>query len=102
MVAIFLPECGGGGCSRVEHQRMGTSSVGHGCLVPLLLGCGTMVDRVVRGGDTLLGCEAARSPMTLECFPVGEWFEGFVGCVAGPPWSFLARMRGWGWCGVVS
>ncbi|GAA1491627.1 hypothetical protein GCM10009626_43740 [Brachybacterium sacelli] len=27
MVAIFLPECGGGGCSRVEHQRMGTSPV---------------------------------------------------------------------------
>ncbi len=27
MVAIFLPECGGGGCSRVEHQRIGTSSL---------------------------------------------------------------------------
>ena len=25
MVAIVLPECGGGGCSRVEHQRMGAS-----------------------------------------------------------------------------
>jgi len=28
MVAICLPECGGGGCSRVEHQRMGTSLTG--------------------------------------------------------------------------
>lgn len=28
MVAIFLPECGGDGCSRVEHQRIGTSSAG--------------------------------------------------------------------------
>ncbi|GAA4531697.1 hypothetical protein GCM10023160_34210 [Brachybacterium paraconglomeratum] len=44
-----------------------------------------MVDWVVRGGDTLLGYEAARSSMALECFPVGELFEGFVGCVAGPP-----------------
>ena len=97
MVAICLPECGGGGCSRVEHQRMGTSSVGHGCLVPLLLGCGTMVDRVDRGGDTLLGCEAARSSNGAVLR------EGlFLGCVAGPPWSYLARMRGWGWCGVVS
>jgi len=25
MVAIFLPECGGGGCSWVEHRWMGTS-----------------------------------------------------------------------------
>ena len=48
-----------------------------------------MVDRVVRGGDTLLGCEAARSSMTLECFPVGEWFEGLWGVwlvLPGPSW----------------
>ena len=55
-----------------------------------------MVARVVRGGDTLLGCEAARSSMTLECFPVGEWFEGFVGCVAGPPSHYCRVVR----CGV--
>lgn len=82
MVAIFLPECGGGGCSRVEHQRIGASPVGVASLVRPLRGCGTRGCRVVRGGDTLLGYEAARSSR----FAWSLWWLGESGMCG---WSSL-------------
>ena len=58
-MAIVVCECQAGGCSRVEHRWIGTSFAALSVSTPSGWNAGGLR---VRGGDTLLGCEAARSP----------------------------------------
>jgi hypothetical protein len=80
MVAICSPACGGGGCSWVEHQRMGASLVADRRVRPLW-GCGKWV-----GG--WLEVETRYWVVRLHALPGSCFCRGW-GCVAGPPRCFL-------------
>lgn len=89
MVAICTTVCVVGGCSRVEHQRMGTSSPARRSSVQLLVGVERGLGSGVRGGDTLLGFEAARASS-------GPVLRGGAWGVCG--WSSLLHGRSDGRC----
>ena len=95
MVAIVLPECGGGGCSRVEHQRMGASLRREFLVRPSFVGV----------WNGLVGWFEVE-PRYWVVRPHAPSAVSLVwGVVVGWGWSSLVTVPRWwcgGWCGVVS